>query len=67
MSNYLTVTVPVTGKDNKTRYRRVGAAFYNREGSKAHMSLKLDFPVGAAEFVLFEPRANDNADDDVTD
>ena len=67
MTNYLSVTVPVTGKDNKTRYRRVGVAFFNREGSKAHMSIKLDFPVGATEFVLFEPRANDNQDDDIAE
>lgn len=67
MSNYLTVTVPVTGKDSKTRYRRVGAAFFNREGSNDAMSLKLDFPVGATEFVLFEPRANDSSDEDVTE
>lgn len=63
MSNYLTVTVPVIGKDNKTRYRRVGVAFYNRQGAKAEMSLKLDFPVGATEFVLFAPRDNEGDDD----
>jgi len=67
MSNYLTVNVPVTGKDNKTRYRRVGVAFQNREGSKAAMSIKLDFPVGATEFVLFEPRSDQNDGDDMTE
>ena len=66
MSNYYTVTVPVQGKDGKTRFRRVGAAFVNRDGAKAAMSIKLDFPVGATEFALFEPRSNDE-DGDVTE
>ena len=68
MSNYLTVTVPVEGKDGKTRFRRVGAAFHNRDGSKAAMSIKLDFPVGSTEFVLFEPRSDQrNGEDDLTE
>lgn len=64
MTTYYTVTVPVEGKDNKTRYRRVGVAFRNRDGAKAAMSIKLDFPVGATEFVLFEPRADESEEDD---
>ena len=49
MSNYYTVTVPVKGNDGKTRFRRVGAAFFNKDGAKAAMSIKLDFPVGATD------------------
>jgi hypothetical protein len=66
MSSYLTVTVPVTVKDGKTRFRRVGAAFQNRDGAKAAFSIKLDFPVGATEFALFEPRDH-NDEDPVTE
>ena len=51
---------------NTARFRRVGAAFVNRDGAKAAMSIKLDFPVGATEFALFEPRSND-VDGDVTE
>jgi len=66
MTKHYTVTVPVEGNDGKTRFRRVGAAFVNRDGAKAAMSIKLDFPVGATEFALFEPRSND-VDGDVTE
>ena len=50
-----------------TRFRRVGAAFVNGEGAKAALSIKLDFPVGATELVLFDPRKREGNDDDVVD
>jgi hypothetical protein len=59
---YYSVNVPVEGKDGKTRFRRVGAAFPNKDGAKSFMSIKLDFPVGATELVLFEPKEHDEDD-----
>lgn len=67
MSNHLTVTVPVEGKEGKASFRRVGVAFKNREGSKAAMKIVMDFPVAATEFVLFEGKPRDSADGDLTE
>ena len=60
MTTYYSVNVPVEGKDGKTRFRRVGAAFPQKESAKSHMTIKLDFPVGATELVLFEPKERDD-------
>ncbi|MYG26979.1 MAG: hypothetical protein F4213_13310 [Boseongicola sp. SB0677_bin_26] len=61
MAHY-NVVVPVEGGDGKIRYRRVGALFenVNRESGETFYKLKLDFPVGATEFLAFPPRP-DNA------
>ncbi len=56
MSNYYRVTVPVEGRDGKTRFRPVGVMFPQRDGAKSAFTIKLDFPVGATELVLFEPK-----------
>mgnify|MGYP007082236650 CR=1 FL=1 len=52
MSTYYTVTVPVEGRDGKTRFRRVGVMFQQKDGSKSAFNIKLDFPIGAP----IEPR-----------
>ena len=62
MSTYYRVTVPVEGRDGKTRFRPVGVMFPQRDGAKSAFTLKLDFPVGVTELVLFEPK--DAPDDD---
>lgn len=61
MTNYFQVTVAVEGKDEKTRFRRVGTLFQNKPGSKAAFTLRLDFPVGATEFAIFEPKSSSEA------
>ena len=67
MTTYYTVTTPVEGNDGKTRFRQIGVAFPQREGSKSHMKIKLDaFPVNG-ELVLFEPKSNSDDDEPVTE
>ena len=60
MTHY-TLTVPVKGKDDVTRYPRVGVMFRNthRETGDEMFSLKLDFPVGVTELVAFPPKDRD--------
>ena len=57
------LTAPVTYTRNgttKTRYAQVGTVFENtREDGSKCLSIKLDFPIGAAELVAFEPRAKE--------
>ena len=67
MANHYTVTVPCETKEGKVSFRRVGAAFQNREGAKAAMKIIMDFPVAATEFVLFEGKPRDSADGDLTE
>lgn len=56
MTEYYRATVPVEGKDGETWFRQVGALFPAKEGSKTAFRLVLDFPVGATEFVFFDPK-----------
>ena len=60
MTHY-TITAPVKGKDDKTRYPRVGVLFenHNRETGEIYFTLKLDFPVGVTELVAFPPKNRD--------
>lgn len=61
MTTYYTVTTPVEGNDGKTRFRQIGVAFPQKEGSKSVMKIHLDaLPLGG-ELVLFEPRSSDDA------
>ena len=64
---YFTITAPVKGKDDKTRYPRVGVLFenHNRETGEVFYTIKLDFPVGVTELVAFPPKPRD--DDEVTE
>ncbi|AUH66954.1 hypothetical protein [Paracoccus zhejiangensis] len=59
---YYRITVPVEGSDGKTRFRPVGTLFAQREDAKSAFKIKLDFPVGATELVVFDPKqvADDN-------
>ena len=63
MTHY-TITAPVTGKDDKTRYPRVGVLFenHNRETGEVYFTIKLDFPIGVTELVAFPPRPRDEND-----
>ena len=71
-TNRFNVTVATkftnTEGNEKTRFTRVGVAFENtsQDGSKT-LNVKLDFPVAVTEFVLFEYKAKDSDDDNVTD
>ncbi len=64
MTHY-TVNVPVAYEENgqkKTSFRRVGAAFENRNrDGETFLTVKLDFPVGATELVCFLPKAKENS------
>ena len=64
MAHY-TITAPVTGKDDKTRYPRVGVLFenHNRETGEVYYTIKLDFPIGVTEMVAFPPRPRDENDE----
>ena len=69
MTRYtLNVPVEYTTRDGgqKTTYRRVGAVFENirRDTGETILSIKLDFPVGAAELVAFQPRPRDEEEGD---
>ena len=57
MTHY-TVTVPVKGKDDITRYPRVGVMFENRnrETGAVFYTIRLDYPVGVTELLVFPPR-----------
>ena len=65
MTNYYVATVPVKytdGEDQeRTRFQRVGAMFRNtRNGDGSEFfSLKLDFPVGVPEQVMFPPSSKE--------
>ena len=70
MAHY-TITAPVTGTDDKTRYPRVGVLFenHNRETGEVYYTIKLDFPValynfplGVTEMVAFAPGPRDESD-----
>ena len=70
MAHY-TITAPVTGTDDKTRYPRVGVLFenQNRETGEVYYTIKLDFPVtlynfplGVTEMIAFPPRPRDESD-----
>ena len=65
MSNHYVATVPVKYTDGegreRTRFQRVGAMFRNTRGADGSefFSLKLDFPVGVHELVMFPPSAKE--------
>ena len=65
MTNHYVATVPVKYTDNdgaeRTRFQRVGAMFRNtRNGDGSEFfSLKLDFPVGVQELVMFPPSSKE--------
>ena len=63
MAHY-TITAPVTGTDDKTRYPRVGVLFenHNRETGEVYFTIKLDFPVGVTDLIAFPPRPRDEND-----
>ena len=63
MSTYYRVTVPVEGRDGKTRFRPVGVMFPQRDGARSAFTLKLEFPVGVTELVLFEPKDAPDTDE----
>ncbi len=70
MTRYtLKVPVEYNTRDGaqKTTYRRVGAVFENarRDTGETILSIKLDFPVGAAELVAFQPRPRDEEEPEV--
>jgi len=60
---HYTVCVPVLGKDEVTRYTRVGVMFENatRENGEVYYALKLDFPVGAQELLCFQAKPREDA------
>ena len=67
MTNHYVVTVPVKYDDNgsdKTRFQRVGAMFRNtrNDDGSEFFSIKLDFPVGVSELVMFPPSSKDPKD-----
>ena len=53
-----TVTIPVTDASGRKRFPRVGAMFENHtaETGEVFYTVKLDFPVGATELLVFPPR-----------
>ncbi|WP_170565715.1 hypothetical protein [Ruegeria atlantica] len=61
---HFTITIPVKGKDDVTRYRRVGVLFenHNRDTGEVFYTIKLDFPVGVTEMVAFPPRPKEDQD-----
>lgn len=65
MTKHFIATVPVTYKDaqgqEKTRFNRVGALFENsrRDSGEVFYQLKLDFPVGVTELVIFPPNSRE--------
>ena len=69
MAKHFPLYVPVEGKDNKTRYTRVGVMFENhrRDSDEVVYSIKMDFPVGATELVAFPPRLADDAEAENSD
>lgn len=62
MTTHYIATTPVTYKDDrgteKTSFRRIGVMFQNtrRDTGEIFYSLKLDFPVGVTDIVLFPPK-----------
>ncbi|MEL6427210.1 MAG: hypothetical protein AAFQ33_17320, partial [Pseudomonadota bacterium] len=58
MTTRYIATVPVQGKDDKTRFTRVGVMWENtrNDTGEVFFKLELDFPVGAKEIVLFPPK-----------
>ena len=63
MAHY-TITAPIKGKDDKTRYPRVGVLFenHNRESGEVYYTIKLDFPVGVTEMIAFPPKPRDEGE-----
>lgn len=65
MTKHYIATAPVTYTDErgteKTSFRRVGVMFENarRDTGEVFYSLKLDFPVGVTEIVLFPPKTRE--------
>jgi len=66
MTTYYRATTPVTGNDGKTRFREIGVAFPQKEGSKSAMKIILEALPLNGEIILFAPRADgrDDQDDD---
>ena len=68
MTKHFVATVPVHYTDNdgkeKTRFQRVGAMFENTRNGTGEIfySLKLDFPVGVSELVMFPPNSDKPTD-----
>ncbi|MEO1607534.1 MAG: hypothetical protein AAFU34_19680 [Pseudomonadota bacterium] len=58
MTTRYIATVPVQGKDDKTRFTRIGVMWENtrNDTGEVFFKLELDFPVGATEIVLFPPK-----------
>ena len=65
MATRMNVTIPVKytkkGDDKESvTYTTVGSAFLNeKDGQISSISVKLDFPVGVDELVLFPPKDKD--------
>lgn len=54
-------TVAHEGKDGKTRFTKVGVLFENtKDDGEKIFNLKLDFPVGVTELVIFSPKEKEN-------
>ena len=56
-------TVAHEGADGKTRFTKVGVLFENRkENGEVIYNLKLDFPVGVTELVMFAPKEKEESE-----
>lgn len=61
MTDRYDVCVPVKyqkGGEERTAFRKVGAAFPNKKGDG--FNLRLDYPVAVTELCLFTPKPRDN-------
>ena len=61
MADHYFANVAHTGKDEKTRYTKVGIMYKNETKSgETVFNLKLDFPVGVTELVMFPPKEKED-------
>ncbi|MCL4068168.1 hypothetical protein M3484_16475 [Pseudomonas sp. GX19020] len=59
MSEVLSVTTPVKTRDDKTRFRQIGAAYRAREGQNFAFKITLDATPLNGELLVFAPKDQD--------
>ena len=64
MSKPHRVSIPVEGKDGKTRFREAGVAWPTKEGSKALFRIELFAHSLSGEYVIFPPSEKEDESED---
>ena len=63
MTRYYTVTTPETGRDDKTRFHKIGVAFPQKPDAKSFLTIQLFATPVNGQLVLFAPKPDGQGDE----